>query len=410
MILTPWSQSNMGAHWHQVHVRQPRNGVGPDDPKPHCGHHLLDNGDRVDLGKAVTRVCLQHDGCAGQYEGLRGYLGVQQFPDLVRDVGGVAVDLCDVKDVAHHGKGIHDVMGAQPARAVRKWCDELCSDGVHEYPTGTRGFALAAVRALPQPDHAHRGGSERPFNTASQQQNIFIHIYYPPEAVDRAAVNAKEGYTGSSNDHFRRPITASRPDGESKLLVRQLPCWCPPCLRANAGAQGVQDYRRCMMDDEFAKPRVVHIQKKSLDRTLEAKRQDELRTLCDTFCTTVEEIVLIRNPDVDVSEPYWLAKIASKWFVTEDGDTYNGDRWGAGWRLVIIQWLLLQNPGAPDDVPRKYTVSRDKVAWNCNTLSRAGCQLLRKNKANLTLNQGVYTMHPTLHASLERYGDIHGNS
>jgi hypothetical protein len=382
-------------------------GSNTDKPLP---DGVVDATEPIDFGDPITRLQLIHDGCASQYEGFKAYLGDQRFTDLVRSLYKLDCDLIDIKDVANHGKGVHDVLGAQPGRAVKKWCTERVGDdsaGAHDYPAGTRGFVLAAVQALPSPrgaaNPAHLG-----FNPHSHDQNAYVYAYYPAGAFDRAVVNAQEGYKGSSGDHFRRPVGGSGTEFNRKLLVRELPCWCDVCRVANATAESLQAYDGCLMKGEFKMPRVVQLKPKSMSATTIELAQAKLVDHCNEWCSKKDQLVVVRNGDPHNSEPFWLAKVVTPYFVTwQEVEVHSGKEWRKpGWKLVTVKWLHLQNVDASADTPSRYKLVGTPCTIQCNAVSAKATRTLLTSRAHFTYDKKVYTMTTTLHDRLTRYGDV----
>jgi hypothetical protein len=261
----------------------------------------------IDFGASVKRIVLFHDGCAAQYEGLKAYLGVQSLPDEMKRRYNMEVDLLDVKEVAHHGKGPHDPIGAEPGHGVSKACRRFEEDGgALAYPADSRGFLLAAVQAVAEPAHSRDFADLTSFNTQPNNQNKYIYGFY--SSFDTAAVNAVEGYAGSSDHHFRRPHLQDHDGGEAtrQLLVRQLPCWCAPCREANVGARKLTDFRKCLALDDFPQPRLVRLEKKSLDVSMEEIRQQQLQNHCADYCRGKNKVVVVRPAEKSDAEPYVL--------------------------------------------------------------------------------------------------------
>lgn len=214
------------------------------------------------------------------------------------------VDLMDLKEVAHHGKGPHDPIGAEPGHGVAKSFRRLEDEGgVLEYPADSRGFTLAAVQAVARPSHARNFADANSFNAQPHHQNMYIYAVY--NEFDTSAVNAKQGYKGSSNDHFRRPLVQNHDGGalSRQLLVRELPCWCAPCRRANVAGTCLADFKQCLARDEFALPRLVRLEKKSPDVQMAEIRHEQLDQHLQEWCTGQGSIVVVRPEEKDVSEP-----------------------------------------------------------------------------------------------------------
>lgn len=402
--------------------------VNSNKSGPPLPANLSDADGPVDLGTGqVRRWVVNHDGCARQYEGLRNYVGLQQFSartavifrDPESETGG-AVDVADFRGPPQHGKGIHDGLGPLPAAAVRRRESVVASadaagaacEGVQGVGTGLQNFVRGAAAALMQPRHASDKAA-RGFNADANALNVYVHIFLPDVAIDHAAVNAEVGYEGSSTDFFRRPVFGGSGGNleATRLIVRHMPCACRVCIVANGTARSVADFTACEMRGELPLPRLVRLRTKALDKSAAEVYTIRLQTFCEqNLKTKGAKVVVRRKGDSDDGEPYWIAFVRVPFWVAQQKETHEGETYSRNMRLVGITWagLKSQLPGKP--------LVYEKLDWHAvisaNYVAPKGTAILRgKNRmGNLGFEYNRRTknwdLSTDVHERIVQFGDV----
>ena len=121
-------------------------------------------------------------------------------------------NLVDLSETSCHGKCEADALSNVPTGHLREAAKQGEPVGV-----GTRGLTLFLASKMKQPESKK--------SDAWTSVDEYLLVYYPEDAFDKKQFAAKEGYPGSSNDHF---FTNS---GLHRLTTRHLRCCCRVCIR-----------------------------------------------------------------------------------------------------------------------------------------------------------------------------------
>ena len=117
----------------------------------------------------------------------------------------------DLSEASCHGKCVADAISNVPTGYLKEAARQDEPVGV-----GTRGLTLFLAGKMKTP------ASKK--TDAWTSFDEYLVAFYPEEAFDKTQFVVKQGYTGSSNDHF---YTNS---GLHRLATRHLRCCCPSCM------------------------------------------------------------------------------------------------------------------------------------------------------------------------------------
>lgn len=141
------------------------------------------------LHPGLLRLVMKRDRCAGQFQGANAFYSTQEFK--ARN-GCNAVDL---SQTSCHGKGHADGASNTPTNALR-----MAAKAGDPVSAGTRGLVLFLADKMRTPSSRKSGW---------MSFDAYIVAYYPLDAFDESLYDAKEGYDGSSKDHFYTGIVYS---------------------------------------------------------------------------------------------------------------------------------------------------------------------------------------------------------
>ena len=163
----------------------------------------------IPLSEFLHLLIQKRDGCAEQFQGLHAFYSVQQFWNRT----GIA--LVDLRNVSNHGKCVCDGCSNGPKYAVRR-----AANADIKLSPGCRGLVLYLAANMKKPKQED--------DYSWMKFSKYIFAYYPEEAFAIKDFKAKQGYAGSSKDHFY----SNAPTGNC-LTCRNRWCGCSACMNSS---------------------------------------------------------------------------------------------------------------------------------------------------------------------------------
>ena len=231
----------------------------------------------------------------------------------------------DYSETSCHGKCVADAISNVPTGYLRQAAKEGEPVGV-----GARGLTLFLAGKMIAP------ASRK--TDAWTSFDEYLIAYYPEEAFDKTQFAAKEGYSGSSQDHF---FTCS---GLHRLAVRHLRCCCSACM----SHPQLYSQNDCTLSSWCGSVRHHNLQPASsvvrsrvrTTTTADALTLDEFAaTLGPTGdpCSRVVVCMVHEDDDNELDEPFYLARIVSKARKLGSNCVVGGNLYGAGHYVVNIK-------------------------------------------------------------------------
>ena len=328
---------------------------------------LKEAANAVPLHPELLRLIDKRDRCAGQYQGKNAFYSNQEAEART----GVAV--VDLSQTSCHGKCVADAVNNVPTGHLRQAAKDGTPVGV-----GTRGLVLFLASKMTSPASAK-----------SNRWLSFDHYlvaYYPEDAFKPELYTAKEGYEGSSLDHFYTNT------GLHRLGVRNLRCICPPCI---TDKRLYSD--QCTLANWCGKIRHynLHPETASTVQPRVAQRRDtmtleEFSKTLDARGKPCERVVvcIVHEDDSNpLDEPFYLARVVSKARGLAHDCLVGGNEYSEGHLIVNIKWYTFVSNTRGDRLYRLQTGGAKGTPYSVGSIVRNvnGIQFKSYSK-------GVYTL------------------
>lgn len=312
-------------------------------------------GDAVPLFANAERLHFRRDGCGGQYQGCRAFLGCQTFK--ARNNG---LDFVDKRCVECHGKCTCDGLTHTLKGNIHRSSHD-------DYDAGTRGLVHHLSAKYPTPNLSrktryYKGGKFDGSSAGLFSPDCYIYMYYPNDAFDGDTVSTEIGYKGSSKDFYYESRGNSIADSE--LVHRKTICTCKACLQ--------QDISNCHLTSLFGRlQQNVRIPRSVPYTVPETRTGRTLESFCDQLAKGTLVIVRIAGEERDTyaDMDYFVARIEEAPRKLSKGEVHGTNRFLAGWYVAKLRWFEKERVDSAGD--SVYYLSEQTQVMQCNVFIRS---------------------------------------
>ena len=335
--------------------------------------------DCIPMHKELSRLLDRRDRCTGQFQGKDAFFSVQEFVERNKDA---VTNLVDLSETSCHGKCEADALSNVPTGHLREAAKQGEPVGV-----GTRGLTIFLASKMKQPESKK--------SDAWTSVDEYLIAYYPEDAFDKKQFAAKEGYAGSSNDHF---FTNS---GLHRLATRHLRCYCPACIRETClysetncslstwcdsvkHVNLVSDTSSVPSRRVLATPTVDALSLEQFASTLTPKGKP---------CERVVVCVVHEDDDNELDEPFYLARVVSKARKISENCIVSGNTYEAGHLVVNIKWYQYINNSRGNRIYKLQSGCSKGVIYSVGSILRnvSGIKFDKYDKGRYVLSRSVVT-------------------
>ena len=213
----------------------------------------------------------------------------------------------------------------------------------------------------------------------------YLVSYYPEDAFEPKLYTAKNGYEGSSLDHF---FTNT---GLHRLGTRHLRCFCTPCITNSRLYSddcelkewcGTMRHYNLLPDTTPARTRVVPRK--------EIMTLDEFAKTLNTAgkpCERVVVCIVHENDKNELDEPFYLARVVSNARRIAEDCLVGGNEYQQDHLLVNIKWYTYVDDTRGDRLYRLQPGGAKGVPYSVGSILRNVDGIKFKS-----YNKGIYTL------------------
>ena len=336
------------------------------------------------LHPELKRLCNKRDRCTGQFQGANAFFSTQEFK--ARNDDGVRV--VDNSQTSCHGKSYAD--GASNTTTGHLRTAAKTSEPVGP---GTRGLTLFAADKMRQTP-SKKTDSWMCFDD-------YIVSYYPEDAFEPTRYEAKEGYEGSSKDHF---YTNS---GLHRLAARHLRCMCSSCMtKPELYSDSCSLYEWCggvrHYNLEAADMRSRGENVRPSSRILSLEQFATTLGPTGTPCSRVVVCKVHAEDSNELDEPFYLARVVSKARQLDADCLVGGNEYKSGDYVVNIRWYIFIDTSRGDRIYKLQPGSAKGVVYSVESIVRNITGIRFKSYCN-----GKYTLGKDSVKRLTNYMNKH---
>ena len=330
----------------------------------------------------VEALHQRRDGCAGQFQGKSAFLGNQSLS------ARTGLRFTDCRNPSHHGKCLAD--GATQVLKGNIWRSRNDS-----YPDGTQGLVRHLAQKFPSPLENRKarhyvGGSG--LHSASR----YIYMYYPTDCFDKKLVDAKEGYAGSSKDHY---YVSKGSTNDAELLRREDICTCDHCIHG--------EHVDCSLPHLYPRPSRVRIQpRQEVEQRVTRNSNEAFETFCDNLKRGDVVVVRIHNSQRAEypEDEYWLGRLSGspRKLSRSEAGMRASNHFNVGWYVVNVKWF--DKKDSDEHGNQDFELLEQDTVMQCNVFVRS----LGDKKITLSYNRRtmLYRLDKELDAYIKQHGSL----
>ena len=323
-----------------------------------------------------------------RYQGKNYFRWLQVFRSLVRD----HVKPMDWRNPANHGKCDADGEGKEIRQQVHRSVQKGENIG-----QGSRSLVLMLAKNRPFPSQ----NKVRMTVNQNQRTGVLYGVYPDDGSGFPLKIQAKEGYKGSSADHW---YSSKGEDGDSELSMRENICTCDFCM-------GVVSTGICRLIQYVGSTRSARIKPLVVHEVAQCRGG----VTVDAFANALKkgEVVVARihadergkYPD----ENYFLGRVDAAPWQLEEAQNYAGSQYQKGWWVTKLRWYEVDRSagsGGSGNVTYRL-VSGPAHVFQINALVR-GLQNLLKKAVKGWYNGGTkrYVLKAEYDGKIQRQGAL----